>query len=108
MSGLWERFKRWFGGDDIFDVYRKEQERKWREHSTTETVERHRALLEQAAEIARANARVALRDEFAKAALTGMHARDGYDDGLSTPEKRANLAYIDADAMMKARERVKE
>jgi hypothetical protein len=108
MSGLWERFKCWFGGVDIFDIYRKEQERKWRESSTMETIERHRALLEQAAEIEHAEARAALRDEFAKAALTGMHARDGYDEGLSTPEKRANLAYIDADAMMKARERVKE
>lgn len=44
-----------------------------------------------------------LRDYFAAAALEGMHARDTFDLGLATPEQRASLAYIDADAMLKAR-----
>ena len=37
-----------------------------------------------------------LRDYFA--------ARDSHDAGLATPQQRAKLAYIDADAMLKARE----
>lgn len=45
-----------------------------------------------------------LRDYFAAQALSGMHARDSYDEGLATPEKRAALAYVEADAMLKARE----
>lgn len=45
-----------------------------------------------------------LRDYFAALALSGMHARDSYDEGQSTPERRASLAYIEADAMLKARE----
>jgi hypothetical protein len=44
-----------------------------------------------------------LRDWFAGQALTGMHARDEYDEGLATPQQRAKLAYIDADAMLEAR-----
>ncbi len=47
-----------------------------------------------------------LRDWFAGQALAGMHARDAYDDGQQTPEQRAALAYIDADAMLT--ERAKE
>jgi hypothetical protein len=48
---------------------------------------------------------MSLRDYFAAKALEGMHARDTYDPGQSTPEQRAHLCYIDADAML--RERVK-
>lgn len=47
-----------------------------------------------------------LRDYFAAKALQGMHSRDTYDKGQATPEQRARLAYIDADAMLKARENV--
>ena len=98
MSDLWERFKGWWCGQDLFDVALREQSRR-----TEETLERHRTLLKKAAEIERAKAHVELRDRFAIAVLQGMHARDSYDEGLSTPEKRARLAWIDADAMMKAR-----
>ena len=45
-----------------------------------------------------------LRDYFAAKAMQGMHARDTFDAGQATPEQRARLAYIDADAMLKARE----
>lgn len=45
-----------------------------------------------------------LRDYFAGQAIMGMQARDMYDSGQDTPEKRASLAYIEADAMLKARE----
>jgi hypothetical protein len=48
-----------------------------------------------------------LRDAFALAALAGMHARDDYDEGLATPEQRAHIAYVDADAMLKEREKTK-
>jgi hypothetical protein len=44
-----------------------------------------------------------LRDYFAGQALAGMHARDSFDDGQASPEQRARLAYIDADAMIAAR-----
>lgn len=50
-------------------------------------------------------ARAKLRDEFAKAALTGMHARDTYDEGLRTPPQRAHVAYVDADAMLAERDK---
>ncbi len=46
-----------------------------------------------------------LRDHFAGQALAGMAARDSYDEGQATPEMRATLAYIEADAMLTARER---
>ena len=45
-----------------------------------------------------------LRDYFAAKAMQGFAARDVFDAGLATPEQRAKLAYIDADAMLKARE----
>ena len=45
-----------------------------------------------------------LRDYFAAQALQGMNARDSYDSGQARPEQRAKLAYIEADAMLKARE----
>lgn len=41
------------------------------------------------------------REWFAGMALMGMHARDSYDEGLQTPEQRANICFIDADAMIK-------
>ena len=44
-----------------------------------------------------------LRDRFAMAALTGMQANPHFDEGLATPEQRARVAYIDADAMLEAR-----
>ena len=44
-----------------------------------------------------------LRDYFAAKAMQGMHARDTFDAGQARPEQRARLAYIEADAMMKAR-----
>lgn len=44
-----------------------------------------------------------LRDYFAGQALGGMHGRDYYDPGQTTPEQRARLCYIDADAMMAER-----
>lgn len=46
-----------------------------------------------------------LRDWFAGEALMGMHARDTFDVGQDTPEKRAKLAYLDADAMLNERKR---
>ena len=45
-----------------------------------------------------------LRDYFAAMALQGMNARDTYDAGQASPYQRAKLAYLEADAMMKARE----
>lgn len=48
--------------------------------------------------------RINLRDHFAGQALAGMHARDTYDAGQDSPEKRARLAYLDADAMLAARQ----
>ena len=45
-----------------------------------------------------------LRDYFAAKAIQGMAARDVFDAGQATPEQRAKLAYIEADAMLKARE----
>ncbi len=52
-----------------------------------------------------AKARTELRDRFAAAALSGMHAKNNYHPGISTPQERARLAYIDADAMMEEREK---
>jgi hypothetical protein len=47
---------------------------------------------------------LSLRDYFAAKVLQGMSSRDSFDAGQATPEQRARLAYIDADAMLKARE----
>lgn len=44
-----------------------------------------------------------LRDYFAAKAMQGFAAKDVFDPGLATPEQRAKLAYIEADAMLKAR-----
>lgn len=44
-----------------------------------------------------------MRDHFAGLVLQGFAARDMHDAGLVTPEQRAKLAYIDADAMLKER-----
>ena len=46
-----------------------------------------------------------LRDYFAAKAMQGFAARDVFDAGLATPEQRAKLAYIDADAMLAEREK---
>lgn len=45
-----------------------------------------------------------LRDYFAAMTLQGMHARNQYDAGQASPYQRTKLAYIEADAMMNARE----
>ena len=45
-----------------------------------------------------------LRDHFAGLAMQGMMARDTFDPMQARPEQRAKLAYIEADAMMKARQ----
>jgi hypothetical protein len=45
-----------------------------------------------------------LRDYFAAKALQGMNARDAFDPGQAAPQQRARLAYIEADAMLKARD----
>ena len=50
------------------------------------------------------NPGMSLLDWFAGQALSGMHARDTYDDGQATPQQRAKLAYIDAAAMIAERE----
>ena len=49
------------------------------------------------------NPGMSLRDYFAGQALAGMHGRDSFDSGQATPEQRASLAYIDADAMIAER-----
>lgn len=48
-----------------------------------------------------------IRDLFAIASCQGMMARDTFDEGQSTPQQRARLAYIEADAMMAEREKTK-
>jgi hypothetical protein len=45
-----------------------------------------------------------LRDYFAAKAMQGMSARDVFDAGQASPQQRATLAYLEADAMIKARE----
>lgn len=46
---------------------------------------------------------MSLRDYFAGQVLSGMAARDSFDEGQATPAQRARLAYIDADAMLAER-----
>jgi hypothetical protein len=46
---------------------------------------------------------LSIRDYFAAKVMQGFASRDVHDSGLRTPEQRAKLAYIDADAMMEAR-----
>jgi hypothetical protein len=48
-----------------------------------------------------------LRDYFAAKAMQGMMARDVFDGGQARPEQRAKLAYIESDAMMKAKNEVR-
>ena len=94
MSDLGERFQRWWCGQDLFDAALREHARR-----TEETLERHRALMKQAAEIERVKARRELRIEFAKIALRGI---------LANPATRLNLhhdalagsAWDYADAML--------
>lgn len=50
---------------------------------------------------------MSLRDYFAGMVLCGMAARDTFDIGQATPEMRATLAYLDADAMLVERAKVK-
>ena len=50
------------------------------------------------------HAGMTMRDYFAAKAMQGMNARDGFDAGQASPEQRATLAYIEADAMLKARQ----
>ena len=47
---------------------------------------------------------MSLCDWFAGQSLAGMQARDSFDDGLATPAQRANVAYLDADAMIARRQ----
>jgi hypothetical protein len=44
-----------------------------------------------------------LRDWFAGQVLAGIAARDSFDPGQASPEQRAKLAYMDADAMLTER-----
>jgi hypothetical protein len=45
-----------------------------------------------------------MRDFFAALVVAGMNSRDVFDAGQAEPEQRAKLAYIEADAMIIARE----
>jgi len=45
-----------------------------------------------------------MRDFFAALVVAGMNSRDVFDAGQARPEQRAKLAYIEADAMIIARE----
>lgn len=60
------------------------------------------ARIKEAAEL---RLQIDLRDYFAANVLQGFAARDVFDPGIATPEQRAKLAYIDADAMLKEREK---
>lgn len=46
---------------------------------------------------------MSLRDWFAGMAMQGMMARDSFDPGQATPQQRAALAYLEADALLKSR-----
>lgn len=50
---------------------------------------------------------VQLRDWFAGMIMCGLEMRADYDAGLKTPEQRAHIAYVDADAMLKERSKSK-
>lgn len=50
-----------------------------------------------------ANEGMTLRDWFAGQVIAAMSARDTLDPGQATPYQRANLAYIEADAMLAVR-----
>ena len=92
MKDLWTRFKRWIDGSDRAAAELEYFE--WCMERYREDVDRRRVA-----------ERAELRDRFAAAALTGMHAKNNYHPGISTPQERARLAYIDADAMMEEREK---
>lgn len=47
-----------------------------------------------------------LRDYIAAKVIAAMASTDRYDPGQATPEQRARLAYIEADAMLAARQTV--
>ena len=92
MKDLWERFKTWWATQDAFDVWEntreaREKERKEREKEWFEACRRQE--------------RQELRDEFAKAALTGMLMVG--DRALPRPIDAAEWSYEYADAMLKAR-----
>lgn len=99
MKDLWERFKGWWCGQDLFDVALKEQSRR-----TEETLERHRTFMKQALEIERAKARAELRDRFAAAALTGFLVAGDNFAQVYNREEMAIEAWKQADAMLKARD----
>ena len=45
-----------------------------------------------------------MRDFFAALVVAGINSRDVFNAGQAKPEQRAKLAYIEADAMIIARE----
>lgn len=59
--------------------------------------------LEGECQVVDSNDGMSLRDYFAAQAMMGMQARDCYDAGQAAPEQRADLAYIEADAMLAER-----
>lgn len=46
---------------------------------------------------------MSLRDWFAGQVVAAFASRDAFDPGHKTPQQRAKLAYIEADAMLAAR-----
>ena len=89
MKDLWERWKRFYNGQDRIDRMKQwdEQRMEW-----------HREDIERA----RKQARAKLRDEFAKAALMGLLS-EGVDNISHARELYAEEAYLFADAMLKVR-----
>lgn len=100
MSKLWEQFKGWWNAPstDPFDVYESTREARQKQLRDAQI---------KAAEIEYAKARAEMRDEFAKAALTGIIASPVHYR-MPHAFDAARCAYEYADAMMKARERVAE
>jgi len=96
MKDLWERFKGWWCGNDIFDVYLEQMRRQERD------LERHRALAEQAAEIDAKQARAELRDRFAIEIVGSLILRMPAENQI-TPAMCKTVWDI-ADAMLTARD----
>ena len=94
MRGLWERFKRFYNGQDRIDRMNREFEQR---------MEWHREDIERA----RKQARAELRDRFAERAMEKMiDAADLCPSVYRDENKRralAKLSYGIADAMLEAR-----